>query len=257
MATTSGRLAGTRALIYGGGTGLGYACAEAMAQEGAAVFISSRREKVLQDACTKLKAIGPAGYAAGDATSVADVQHVTAKAVEAMGGLDTLVISAGAGGRTSIFDTDPDYFQNMMDQNIRPVFLASRYAVAHLVAAGAGSIIAISSMYGVVGQRERIGYCAAKAGVIGFVKAAALDLADKGVRCNAICPGFIETDLAREVANLEADPEAALRHKRLMHAIPRPGKPEEVGAAAVYLASDLSAFMTGQAMTIDGGYTVR
>lgn len=257
MAVASGRLVGKRALIYGGGTGLGYACAEAMVAEGASVFISSRREKVLEESCVKLRAIGPAGFSAGDATSAADVLRVTAKAVEAMGGLDTLVISAGAGGRTSVFDTDPDHFQNMMDQNMRPVFLSSRYAVRHLVAAGAGSIIAISSMYGLVGQRERIGYCAAKAGVIGFVKAAALDLADKGVRANAICPGFIETDLAIEVANLEADPEAALRHKRLMHAIPRPGKPEEVGAAAVYLASDASAFMTGQALTIDGGYTVR
>ncbi len=257
MAPGSPALAGKRALIYGGGTGLGLACAEALAREGAAVFISGRRETVLQAACAKLRALGSAAYEAGDATVVADVQRVTAKAVAAMGGLDTVVISAGAGGRTSVLDTDPEYFQAMVDHNIRPVFLASRYAAAHLVAAGSGSIIAISSMYGLVGQRERIGYCTAKAGVIGFVKAAALDLADKGVRVNAICPGFVETDLAIEVAKLEADPEAALRHKRMMHAIPRPGRPEEIGAAAVYLASDLSAFMTGQTMTIDGGYTTR
>lgn len=132
----------------------------------------------------------------------------------------------------------------MIDQSIRPVFRGTRYAVSFLVAAGASSIIAISSMYGVVGQREPIGYCTAKAGVNGFVRAAALDVADRGVRANAICPGFIESELAIEVANLEADPEAALRHKRPMHAIPRPGKPEEVAAAAVFLASDAVAFLS-------------
>jgi NAD(P)-dependent dehydrogenase (short-subunit alcohol dehydrogenase family) len=112
-------------------------------------------------------------------------------------------------------------------------------------------------MYGLVGQKERAGYCAGKHGVIGLVKSAALDFAEKGVRVNAICPGFIETPLSIEVANLEPDPEATLRAKRLMHAIPRPGKLEEIGEFAVYLASDLAAFMTGQAVAIDGGYSTR
>jgi NAD(P)-dependent dehydrogenase (short-subunit alcohol dehydrogenase family) len=125
------------------------------------------------------------------------------------------------------------------------------------LAAGAGSVIAISSTYGLVGHRERVAYCGAKAGVNGMVKAMALDFADKGIRVNAICPGFVETPLSVEVANLEPDPEAALRAKRLMHAIPRAGRLEEMGEFAVYLASDLSAFMTGQAVAIDGGYSAR
>ena len=88
-----------------------------------------------------------------------------------------------------------------------------------------------------------------------MVKAMALDFADKGVRVNAMCPGFVETPLALEVTRQEVDPEAALRAKRLMHAIPRAGTLEEMGELAVYLASDLSAFMTGQAIAIDGGFT--
>lgn len=253
----AGRVFGKKCLIYGGGTGIGLACAKALAKEGAAVFISGRREEILKTAVTGLAELCNAGYAAGDATSSSDVQRVTTAAAAFMGGIDTLVISAGAGGRTAIFDTDPDEFQRIMDNTLRPVFLATRYASIHLLAAGAGSVIAISSTYGLVGVRERVAYCGAKAGVNGMVKAMALDFADKGVRVNAICPGFVETPLSLEVANLEPDPEATLRAKRLMHAIPRAGTLEEMGELAVYLASDLSAFMTGQAIAIDGGYSSR
>jgi NAD(P)-dependent dehydrogenase (short-subunit alcohol dehydrogenase family) len=253
----SGRAADKRALVYGGGTGIGLACAEALAKEGAAVFISSRREAVLKEAVRGLDADHRVGYAAGDASELADVQRVTAAAAAFMGGIDTLVISAGAGGRTPIVDTEPDEFQRIIDNTLRPIFLGVRYASPHLLAAGKASVIVISSMYGLVGQRERVAYCGAKAGANGMVKSMALDFADKGVRVNAICPGFIETPLAIEVANLEPDPEAALKAKRLMHPVPRAGGLTEVGELAVYLASDLSAFMTGQAIALDGGYTAR
>src|SRR4051794_15854749 len=231
------RLQRKRALVYGGGTGIGFACAEAMARAGASVFISSRRAAVLADATAKLASVGQAGFEPGDATSAEDVQRVTAAADRFMGGIDTIVVSAGAGGRTPIFDTDPAEFQRIMDHTLRSAFLAVRYAAAHLLAAGQGSIIIISSMYGLVGQRERVAYCGAKAGVIGMVKAMALDFAEHRVRVNAICPGFVETPLAIEVASLEPDPEAALRAKRLMHPIPRAGTLPEMGDLAVYLAS--------------------
>jgi len=251
------RLAGKRALIYGGGTGIGFAAAKAMASEGASVFICSRRPEVLAEAAGELSAQGRAGFAAGDATSVDDVRRVTAAADDFLGGIDTVMVCAGAGGRTPIFDTDPDDFQHIMDQNIRPAFLAVRYACPQLLAAGNASVIIVSSAYGLVGQRERVAYCGAKAGVIGMVKAMALDFAEHGVRVNAICPGYVETPLAIEVAQSEADPAAALRAKSLMHPIPRAGRLEEVGELAVYLASDLSAFVTGQAIAIDGGYAIR
>ena len=251
------RLAGKRALIYGGGTGIGLACAEAMVREGASVFISGRRDQVLRDAVQRLKTHGKADCAAGDATIAANVQRVTEAAAGFMGGIDTILVSAGAGGRTPIFDAPVEEFQRIIDHSLLPPFLAMRFGAEHLLAAGQASVIVISSMYGLVGQKERAGYCAGKHGVIGLVKSAALDFAEKGVRVNAICPGFIETPLSIEVANLEPDPEATMRAKRLMHAIPRPGKLEEIGEFAVYLASDLSAFMTGQAVAIDGGYSIR
>lgn len=253
----AGRLAGKRALVYGGGTGIGLACADAMAREGAAIFLSGRREGVLREAVEQLHAHGKAGFAAGDATIATDVQRVTETAARFMGGIDTIVVSAGAGGRTPIFDTPVEEFQRIIDHSLLPAFLAMRYGAEHLVAAGAASVIVISSMYGLVGQKERAGYCAGKHGVIGLVKSAALDFAEKGVRVNAMCPGFVETPLSLEVVKQEANPEAVLEAKRRMHAIPRAGRLNEMGALAVYLASDAAAFMTGQAIAIDGGYSTR
>lgn len=253
----TGRVAGKRALIYGGGSGIGLGCAEALAREGASVFLSGRRAGVLDEARASLSIHGKASCEAGDATVVADVQRVTAKAVDFLGGLDTIVISTGTGGVTPITATEPDEFQRIIDQNLRPVFLAARYGVEHLLRAGSGSIIVIASMYGLVGQKERVAYCGAKFGTIGMVKSMALDLADKAIRVNAICPGFVETPLAREILKQEADPVAALRAKRAMHPIARGGTVEEMGELAVYLASDLSGFTTGQAIAVDGGYTAR
>jgi NAD(P)-dependent dehydrogenase (short-subunit alcohol dehydrogenase family) len=253
----AGRLPGKKALVYGGGTGIGLACAEAMAREGASIFLSGRREGVLREAAQQLAPPGKVGFAAGDATIAADVQRVTAAAVGFMGGLDTIVVSAGTGGRTPIFDTPVEEFQRIIDHSMLPAFLAMRYGAEHLMAAGKASVIVLSSMYGLVGQKERAGYCAGKHGVIGLVKSAALDFADKGVRVNAMCPGFIETPLSLEVVKQEPNPEQALEAKRRMHAIPRPGRLDEMGELAVYLASDLSAFMTGHAIAIDGGYSTR
>src|SRR3546814_4006218 len=147
------------------------ACAEAFVREGAAVFISSRREERLQEAAAKLSQIGKAGYAAGDATLPADVERVTAAAVAFMGGLDTLVVSAGDGHVGSIFDISFEDFRRVTDANLLPIYLGAHVAAPHLVAAGSGSVIAISSMYGLVGQRERIAYCSSKAGVIGMIRA--------------------------------------------------------------------------------------
>ena len=251
------RLLGKRALVYGGGTGIGYACAEAFARDGAVVFVTSRREEVLRKAVDKLTFHGRASHAAGDATVATDVERITDAAAIFMGGIDTIVVSSGAGGKTPIFTTTPDEFQRIIDQNLRPLFLAVRYAVPHLLQAGNGSVTAIASMYGLVGQYERVAYCAAKHGAIGMVRAMALDFADKGVRVNAIAPGFIETELSHQIASQEPDPEAALRTRRAMHAIPRAGQPEEIGEAAAYLASDAASFMTGQCLTLDGGYTAR
>jgi NAD(P)-dependent dehydrogenase (short-subunit alcohol dehydrogenase family) len=248
-----GRLESKRALIWGGGSGIGLGCAAALAAEGAKVFIASRSAERLAAAAGEL---GGCGWAAGDATVEAEVARVTAAAAARMAGLDTLVISAGAGGPTPTGNTALPEFRRIMDINLLPVFLAVQAALPHLLERG-GAVIAIASVYGLVGQRERLAYCAAKSGVIGMVRAMALDLAERAVRVNALCPGFVETELARAIASREPDPEAALAARRHMHPILRAGTPAEIGAAAVWLASDAGAWITGQAIPLDGGYTAR
>ncbi|MDF2763571.1 MAG: short-chain dehydrogenase/reductase [Rhodospirillales bacterium] len=253
----TGRLQGKRALIYGGGTGLGFACGGAMAAEGAAVFLSGRRPERLATALERLGSGVRAGFEPGDATLEPDVQRVTEAAVRFLGGLDTLVISCGTSGITPILSASLAEFRTICDANLTSTFLACRYGAPHMTAGGSGSIIAISSIFGLVGAVERVGYCASKHGVIGLVRAAALDLADKGVRVNALCPGFVETELALEIASRAPNPEAALHQRRTMHPMPRAGLAEEVAEAAVYLASDRAAWTTGQAIAVDGGYTAR
>jgi NAD(P)-dependent dehydrogenase (short-subunit alcohol dehydrogenase family) len=193
----------------------------------------------------------------GDATIATDVQRVTAAAVKFMGGLDTILVSAGAGGRTPIFDTPVEEFQRIIDHSLLPPFLAMRYGAEHLMATGKASVIVISSMYGLVGQKERAGYCAGKHGVIGLVKSAALDFADKGRACQRDVPGLCRDAAVPRGREAGSRPEAVLQAKRLMHAIPRAGRLDEMGEMAVYLASDLAAFVTGQAFAIDGGYSTR
>lgn len=253
----TGRLQGKRALIYGGGTGIGFAIARSMLAEGASVFLSGRRARALKEARAELGRPQRTAFSAGDASIAGHVERVTGEAAAFLGGLDTIVVSAGATGRTPILEAQPEEFRRIIDNTLLPIFLACRFGARHLVEGGGGSIVIVSSMYGLVGQKERVAYCGAKHGAIGMVRSMALDLAGAGVRVNAICPGFVETPLALEVMQLEPDPEATLEARRRMHPIARPCRPEEVGEMAVYLASDLSAFVTGQALAIDGGYTAR
>jgi NAD(P)-dependent dehydrogenase (short-subunit alcohol dehydrogenase family) len=228
-----------------------------MAAEGAAIYLTGRRPEKLAEAAAKLASAAKVGFAPCDATLEPDVERVTREAIDFLGGLDTLLISTGTSGITSILSASLAEFRAICDANLTATFLACRYAAPHMVANGGGSIIAISSVFGLVGEVERVAYCASKHGVIGLVRAAALDLAAKRVRVNAICPGFVETELAREVAARAPDPEAALNRRRTMHPMPRAGQPEEIAAAAVYLASPAAAWTTGQAIAVDGGYSAR
>lgn len=247
------QLDGTRPLVWGGGSGIGFGYALAMRGAGARVVIASRDPNRLAAAATRL---GDCPWESADGTVEADVVQTTEAVVGVLGGLDTLVISSGGGGPTPVGATTLAEVRRILEVNLLPVFLAVEAALPHLLAGG-GAVIAISSIDGLVGQRERLAYCAAKSDVIGMVRAMALDLAERRVRVNAICPGFVETELAREIAAKEPDPAAALAARRGMHPIPPAGTPAEIGAAAVWLASDAGAWVTGQAIPVDGGYTAR
>jgi NAD(P)-dependent dehydrogenase (short-subunit alcohol dehydrogenase family) len=252
----TGRLEGKRALILGGGSGLGRACAEAMAAEGAAVFLSGRRVEKLDEVAAKLPAHAKVGKLAADATQEDEVQRVVAAAVEALGGLDTLVVSSGVSAIGSTLNTTLEDFRRVMDTNLLPLFLGARHAAPHIAAAGGGAIVALASVVAAIGMRERIAYTTSKAAVIGMVKAMALDLADRNIRVNAISPSLVLTELAQEIMSREKDPQAVLARRKAQHPLGRLGAPEEIAEVAVYLASDRAAWTTGQDLVIDGGLTL-
>jgi NAD(P)-dependent dehydrogenase (short-subunit alcohol dehydrogenase family) len=250
------RLAGKRALIYGGGTGLGLACAEALMAAGAAAFITGRRRDKLEEARQRLAPLGRIGLAEGDFTDEGDVARVTEQAVAFMGGLDTLVVSSGRSSIGSALDATTADFRAVMETNLLGPFLAVRTAAPHLVAGAPASIILIASIVAEVAMRERVAYCTSKAGVLGMTRAMALDFADKGVRVNAISPSLVLTDLARSIMAKEKDPAATLKRREAQHPLGRLGRPEDIGAAAVYLAAEESSWTTGQNLVLDGGMTI-
>jgi NAD(P)-dependent dehydrogenase (short-subunit alcohol dehydrogenase family) len=250
------RLAGKRALIYGGGTGLGLACAEAMLAAGACVFITGRRREKLEAARARLGGPERLGLAAGDFTSDADVAAVTESAVDFLGGLDTLVVSSGTSAIGSILTASRAEFEAVLTVNLVGPFLAVKAAAPHLIRDAPGSVILLASVAGMVAPKERVAYSTSKAGVLGMTRAMALDLAAHGVRVNAISPSLVITELAESIIAQEADPAATIAFRRNQHPLGRLGQPDDIAAASIYLASQDSTWVTGQNLVVDGGFTI-
>jgi NAD(P)-dependent dehydrogenase (short-subunit alcohol dehydrogenase family) len=250
------KLNGKRVLIYGGGTGLGLACAETMLACGASVFLTGRRLEKLEQARSRLGQESKVGLAAGDFTRETDVDGITKAAVDFLGGLTTLIVSSGTSAIGSILTASRAQFDEVITTNLVGPFLAIRAAAPHLIRSAPSSVILIASVVAIAAMKERVAYVTSKAGVLGMTRAIALDLAEHSVRVNAISPGLVLTELAHEILSREVDPEATLGRRRARHPLGRLGEPKDIGSAAVYLASSDSDWMTGQNLVIDGGLSV-
>ncbi|MBO9446337.1 SDR family oxidoreductase [Ruegeria sp. R14_0] len=247
--TPSFQLSGKRALIAGASSGIGMACAVALAEHGAEVTLAARRIGALQDIADEMKA---RGWAAN--TLELDVSDVdkTAAAVAENGPFDILLNSAGLARHGKAVETATEDFDAVMDVNVRGAYFLTQAVAKGLLQTGrAGSLINISSQMGHVGGRERAVYCASKFAVEGFTKAMALEFGPAKIRVNTICPTFILTDLTRATFD-DPDKRAWILDKIKLG---RPGEIEDIMGAVVYLASDASALVTGTAMMIDGGWT--
>jgi NAD(P)-dependent dehydrogenase (short-subunit alcohol dehydrogenase family) len=249
------KLRGKRAFIYGGGTGLGLACAEAMLATGASVFITGRRIEKLQEAYSRLGA-DRVGLAAGDFTHETDVASVTEEALKFLGGIDVLIVSSGTSAIGSILTAGRAQFEDVITTNLVGPFLAVRHAAPHLIGSAPASVILIASVVAVTAMKERVAYITSKAGLLGMMRSMALDLAEHQVRVNAISPSLVLTELAQEILSREVDSAATLARRQAQHPLGRLGEPQDIGAAAVYLASEDSGWMTGQNLVIDGGLSV-
>ncbi|HEY0010192.1 MAG TPA: SDR family oxidoreductase [Tepidisphaeraceae bacterium] len=243
------------AVVTGAGSGIGAAIAAALAGAGARVHLLDRDA----NAGAAVAASLPAGRGVFTLCDISDAASVSA-AMEAVtresnGKVDVLVNNAGIGHVGTILTTSADDLDRLYAVNVRGLLLMTQAFLPGMLERRYGSVINIASIGGVVGIRDRLAYCATKSAVVGMTKCMALDHASRGVRFNAICPGRVRTPFVE--ARLREYPDAAAAEAEMTSTQPlgRMGRPEEIAAAAVYLAADESSFVTGSCFMIDGGWS--
>jgi 2-keto-3-deoxy-L-fuconate dehydrogenase len=243
-------------LVTGAGSGIGAAIAQAFAAMGAYVFVTDRDVMNGMRTADKIAADGGAGeFAVLDVTDEPQCEELARQVLARQGRLDVLVNNAGIGHVGTLLQTSGEDLDRMYAVNVRGVFNVTRAFLPAMLERRCGSIINLASVGGVVGVRDRVAYCTTKFAVAGLTRSMALDHARQGVRVNCICPGRVETPFVTARLREYADPEQARAEMAATQAVGRMGRPEEIAAAAVYLASDESQFVTGTEFLIDGGFS--
>jgi len=244
------------ALVTGAGSGIGAAIAETFARAGAFVFVTDRDEKSGNHSAEKIKAQkNHAEFLALDVTNEANCRQVSETVLSSKGRLDILVNNAGIGHVGTLLQTSGADLDRLYAVNVRGVFNVTRVFLPGMLARKSGNIINLASVGAVVGVRDRVAYCTTKFAVAGLTKSMALDHAKDGIRVNCICPGRVETPFVAARLKEYPDPEKARQEMSATQAVGRMARPEEIAAAALYLASDESAFITGTECLIDGGFS--
>jgi NAD(P)-dependent dehydrogenase (short-subunit alcohol dehydrogenase family) len=257
MATTNERasFAGRVAFVTGAANGIGRAAALAFAREGANVAVVDVAEGGNQETARMLEALGVRALAVRcDVTRTEDVQAALNQTIEVFGRLDLAVNNAGSEQAiTATADITEDEWDRILDINLRGMFLCMKYELPLMLEHGGGAIVNTSSGAGVKGFKGQAAYVAAKHGVLGLTKAAALDYARANIRVNAVCPGIIDTPMMQRFTGSTPEGRQAVISQE---PVGRMGRPEEIAAAILWLCSDAASFVTGAAMVVDGGQTV-
>jgi NAD(P)-dependent dehydrogenase (short-subunit alcohol dehydrogenase family) len=246
--------AGKVALVTGGSKGMGRACALRLAAGGASVLVLSNDADSLREVAAE---IGPSAESfLGDVSRSADVEAAVAAAVRRFGGLDVLVCCAGIQRYGTVVDTAEEVWDQVIDVNLKGVFLASKYAVPEMRKRGGGSIVAISSVQAFASQESVAAYTASKGGINALVRAMALDHAREGITVNTVCPASVDTPMLRWAADLykgEGTAEDLIALWGRAHPVGRVGRPEEIAEAVAFLAGPNARFITGADIKVDGG----
>lgn len=250
------RMKGRIAVVTGAGTGIGRAISRRLAEEGAHVLCADIDPAALEDATGEIRGRGNAADAhACDVSNPDDVEGLMAAAA-ALGGPHAVVANAAIQVELTAEDTEPSQWDNVLATNLKGVFLCSRAAIPRMRKLGGGSIVNMASVNGFWVEPALAAYAASKGGVINFTRSVALDFGKDGIRCNCICPGYIDTGMAQRYFDQTPDPRAARDAAGKLHALGRMGTADEVAAMALFLCSDEASFCTGQPFIVDGGLSI-
>ncbi len=250
----SERLDGKVALVTGGSSGIGRASALTFAAEGANVVVA---DVVVDDGEETVRLIEEAGgkavFVKADVTQAVEVEAMVNKAVDVYGQLDCAFNNAGIEGTLGVpvAEYSEEVWDRVIDINLKGVWLSMKYELSHMLKQGGGAIVNMASAAGLVGGRTGAAYYASKHGIVGLTKAAAVEYGQSAIRVNAVCPGVIRTRMGDSFSGNTPEREALVA---ALHPMGRIGTPNEVAETVVWLCSDAASFVTGHAMSVDGGY---
>jgi len=248
----SSRLKNKTAIVTGAGSGIGRACAIALAREGTRIVLVGRRKERLEETAS---AIGKSAFVlAADVSKNNEIARVVEFTMAHFGRLDVLLNNAGVLHIGTAEQITEEQWDETFNINVRGLWLLSRAVLPAMRKAGGGSIINIASVLGINGARNRASYAPSKGAVVLLTKCMAIDHGHEHIRVNAICPSFVETDLTAAVISQAPDPKSVRAERIAVHPLGRLGQPADIAELAVYLASDESTWVTGSVFPVDGGY---
>jgi NAD(P)-dependent dehydrogenase (short-subunit alcohol dehydrogenase family) len=242
-----------RVVITGCAANIGKATALLFAENGARLVLADVDPAAQETAREAAEAGGAAVFVPTDVTKAADFEALFARAEAELGGVDVIINNAGIQRAGAVTEFDEQLWDAQMTVNAKSCFLSAKYGVPHLEKAGGGVIVNMASLAGVHGVPGLVGYCASKGAIVAFTRALAAEVAGRGIRANVLCPGFVDTAFNEPVISFMGGDEALQRNVANGVPLGRQGVPEEIAQAFLYLASDMSSYMTGQAMVVDGG----